>query len=105
MKRAHPRLYIFREAAMNSFGYEFLFRGNPKIALEIFQLNAEAYPKSANVYDSLSDAYDAIGNRDLSLELAQKALQMLPADDSIDDRRKDAIKQAAENRIKKLKSL
>jgi len=38
-------------------------------------------PKSANSYDSRSDAYEADGDKEKAIEFAQKALAMLPKPD------------------------
>ena len=51
-----------------------------KGALEIKKLNAKAYPDSANVYDSLSDAYLADGDNELARQNAKKALEALVSD-------------------------
>src|SRR5262249_53338150 len=60
-RRSDPRSAIFSEAALNTLGYKFLYeRNHPAEAVAIFQLNVEAYPDSANVYDSLAEAYLAL---------------------------------------------
>ena len=40
-----------------------LQNGKTADAVEIFRLNVEGYPKSSNVYDSLGEAYAALGKR------------------------------------------
>ncbi len=42
---------------MNSVGYRFLMRGNQAAALALLELNAEANPGDANVWDSLAEGY------------------------------------------------
>ena len=39
-----------------------------KEALEIFKLNVFLYPNSANVYDSVGEAYAVNGNRELAIK-------------------------------------
>ena len=51
--------------------------GDSKGAVEILKLNAMAYPTSPNVYDSLSDAYLADGQKDLALREAKRAVELL----------------------------
>jgi hypothetical protein len=65
-------------------------------------LNNETYPRSANTYDSLGDAYLADGQNDLALKFSQKAIEMLPTD-PVSDNRKKAIRDSAEEKIAKLK--
>jgi tetratricopeptide (TPR) repeat protein len=48
-------------------------------AIEVFKLNAEAYPESANVYDSLAEAYAAAGNKEAAIENYRKALKIDPS--------------------------
>ncbi len=52
------------EAALNNAGYTLLFTGRAPEGLKLLALNTEAFPNSANVYDSLADAYAAIGDRE-----------------------------------------
>jgi len=51
--------------------------GDTKGAVEIMKLNTLAYPDSPNSYDSLSDAYLADGQKDLALQNAKRALELL----------------------------
>ncbi|MDO5616830.1 MAG: alpha/beta hydrolase-fold protein, partial [Cruoricaptor ignavus] len=50
------------ERFVNTIGYVALYdRQIPDIAISIFEINAENYPQSLNVWDSLADAYLAKG--------------------------------------------
>src|SRR5262249_37187595 len=73
-RRGEPKAVIFPESVVNVLGYEFLQAGDARSALEILKLNAAAFPDSANVYDSLSDAYLANGQKDQARQNAKKAL-------------------------------
>ena len=70
--------YDFREAQLNMLGYILLRNQMIKEAVEIFKLNTEAYPESANVYDSLAEGYLANGNTRLAEENYQKSLELNP---------------------------
>ncbi len=74
-RRTDPKAQIFPEAEVNFMGYEHMFAGDNKGAIDILKLNAEAYPNSPNVYDSLSDAYLADGQKELAAQNAEKALE------------------------------
>lgn len=93
---------LFPEAAVNALGYEHLQSGDVKGAVEILKLNAEAYPDSANAYDSVSDAYLAAGQKEKALETAKKALAMLDSDKTMNEQTKQGIRQSAEQKIKQL---
>jgi dienelactone hydrolase len=97
-----PRVTLFPEPALNLLGYQHLQARRTKEAIALFKLNTEAYPTSANTYDSLGDAYLADGQNDLALQASQKAIEMLAGDKAPDDFKK-AIRASAEQKIAKLK--
>ena len=47
-------------------------------AIEIFKLNAETYPQSNNVYDSLGEAYMTNGDKELAIRNYQRAVELNP---------------------------
>jgi dienelactone hydrolase len=103
-RKRSPKPVLFPETEMNLYGYQVLQQENrPKDAIVIFQMNVDAYPQSANVYDSLSDAYLAAGDKVLALKNAEKALQMLATDKEIPQQLRDAVRQSAEQKIRDLK--
>jgi predicted alpha/beta superfamily hydrolase len=61
------------ENFINQMGYQFLFDGKPEEAIATFKANVERYPQSANVYDSLAEAYERGGRIDLAEPLYDKA--------------------------------
>lgn len=91
------------EGVINALGYQHLQDGRVKEAIQVFTLNVEAYPASANVYDSLSDGYVASGQRDLALQFAEKALQLLPTDANLNDQGRALIRESAEGKIRQLR--
>jgi predicted alpha/beta superfamily hydrolase len=63
------------EALINQIGYQFLLAAtpNPEEAIATFKSNVERYPNSANVYDSLGEAYERNGHLDWAAPLYEKA--------------------------------
>jgi tetratricopeptide (TPR) repeat protein len=94
---------LFPENETNLLGYQLLQEGNAKDAVEVFKLNVEAYPASANTYDSLSDAYLALGNKDEALRYAEKAIEMLAKDAEASDNLKTLVRESAEKKVKELR--
>jgi predicted alpha/beta superfamily hydrolase len=61
------------ENLINQMGYQSLFAGRSDEAIMIFKTNVERYPDSANVYDSLAEAYERSGRLELAAPLYEKA--------------------------------
>ena len=61
------------ENLINQIGYQDLLGGNPAEAIATFKSNVERYPNSANVYDSLAEAYEKGGQIELATPLYEKA--------------------------------
>jgi len=79
------------ESLVNQLGYTAL-RNDKTMALEYFVLNTQNYPKSYNAFDSLGEAYEALGNTKKAVESYQVSLKLNPNNTN------------AENRIKAIKS-
>ena len=102
--RAHnPQAFLIPEFVMNGIGYGYIQAGQNDAAITILKLNTEAFPTSANTFDSLADAYLAAGQKEEALAAEQKCLELLPID-KIGDDFKAALRQAAEEKLKKLKA-
>lgn len=77
--KSDPRhRFIETEGVSNRFAYALLGQKKNSEALEVFKLNAESYPNSANVYDSLGDGYQAVGNKQEAIKSYEKALAIDP---------------------------
>ena len=103
-RQRDPRAKLFDENLVNFLGYEHLQAGDTRGAVAIMKLNATAFPESPNVYDSLSDAYLADGQKDLARENARKALDVLASDTTLPAAARDGIKASAEQKLKQLGS-
>lgn len=56
--------YDVSEGALNSLGYSLFRKGQKEAAIRVFEWNAVAHPESANVHDSLGEAYLGVGRRE-----------------------------------------
>lgn len=74
--------YIRRNAKssseLNTYGYVLMSAERMEEALTVFKLNALAFPKEANVFDSLGEGYLKLGKRDLARKQFEKALAIEP---------------------------
>lgn len=78
LKVNHLDTYALLENEMNNVGYRLLGEKKVKEAIEIFKLNVDAFPKSANVYDSLAEAYMVNGDKELAIKNYQKSVELNP---------------------------
>jgi dienelactone hydrolase len=101
-RKHDPKAAPFSETLVNVMGYERMQAGDLKAAIEILKLNAEAFPDSPNVYDSLGDAYLADGDKELARQNAKKALELLASDTNDPEARRKAIRESAEQKLKQL---
>jgi predicted Zn-dependent protease len=101
-RQRDPKANLFSEGIVNILGYEHLQAGDTKGAVEILKLNATAYPDSPNVYDSLSDAYLADGQKDAARENAKKAIQLLASDTTDPEAQRKLIQESAEGKLQQL---
>ena len=70
------------ENVINAKGYDLMNEKKLKEAIEIFKLNTFAFPKSANAFDSLGEAYLEAGNKELAIENYKKSLLLNPENEN-----------------------
>jgi tetratricopeptide (TPR) repeat protein len=78
IKQEQPNHNAVQEGRLNNLGYELLGQKNYPAAIAVFKLNVELYPKSANTYDSLGEAYMLNGDRELAIQNYQRSIEMDP---------------------------
>jgi len=93
LKRTNPNGYNFDEPALNQLGYMLLEKDRNADAIAVFKLNVEEYPKSANVYDSLGDAYAKDGQKQQAIENYRKSIELDPKNQGSADKLKDLEKK------------
>ena len=93
-KRYYSRgSYDFGEGALNAFGYQVLEK-DAAGAIQVFTLNAEAFPQSGNVWDSLAEAYMKAGDLKKAEANYEKSLALDPTNENA----KDVLKKIREPR-------
>lgn len=68
----------FSERELNTTGYELLQEGRMEDAQAAFHLNAETFPQSGNVWDSLAESYLEAGDRAAARRYYEKSLAIDP---------------------------
>ena len=79
LKATQKEVYEFAEPVLNVLGYQLLGQGNVAAATAFFRLNAEEYPDSSNVYDSLAEALMAAGSKTDAIRNYARSLELDPA--------------------------
>jgi tetratricopeptide (TPR) repeat protein len=70
--------YINFEDKINKAGYDLLNAKQTESAIFVFQLNTQLYPGSANVWDSLAEAFWKANQADKAIEYYNKAIRLDP---------------------------
>jgi tetratricopeptide (TPR) repeat protein len=72
--------YDLGESELNTLGYQLLYGDrNAGEAVAIFKLNSIEHPESSNAFDSLGEAYQVNGERDLAIASYKSALKLDPS--------------------------
>lgn len=90
-KKKHPDLNL-PEGSLNTLGLQLIF--NPKTStqgINVFNLAIQLYPKSANLFDSLAEAYLFMGNHKKAIANFRKSLELNPQNQNAIDRLKTMI--------------
>jgi tetratricopeptide (TPR) repeat protein len=70
--------FYFDETEFNALGYKLLSRRMTAAAIEVFKMNVEMYPESANAYDSLGEAYMLDGDTGNAVRNYMRSLELNP---------------------------
>ncbi len=75
VKAEHPDLEV-PEGSLNSLGLNLLFNpATSQKAIKVFELAVSLYPTSANLYDSLAEAYLFVGEKEKAIQNFRKSLE------------------------------
>jgi tetratricopeptide (TPR) repeat protein len=86
----------FGERSLNDFGYDLLSKNDTAGAIKVLKLNADQYPESPNVWDSLAEAYLKAGNAGMAESYYEKVLTMDPESENA----KSMLKQIRDSKGK-----
>lgn len=96
-KIINPDAIQIPEGNINMFGYGLINQGRTSEACEVMRINAETYPHHANCWDSYADALLADGNNAKAAECFKKLLEVVEADEVLNDNTKTVIINNANN--------
>ena len=98
-----PDSTVVAENSLNSMSYQLMNSQHNQEAVSMLEFATARYPQSANLEDSLSEAYDKAGNAAASRAATEKSLALLKSDTKVPEERKQRILKGAEERLQRLK--
>lgn len=69
---------VSTEVELNNYGYQLLNKGEHDKAIQMLTLNTQRFPKSANAWDSLGEAYATKGDKKNAIASFKKSLSLNP---------------------------
>lgn len=99
-----PNARVVGEQSLNRLGYELMSGGKNDEAVRLLQLNAERFPRSANIYVGLADIYKQKGDQPCTIYAYRKLLEVLPQDASLDESSKATLRHNATEQLQKLRA-
>jgi tetratricopeptide (TPR) repeat protein len=94
--------HVIDERNLNQMGYSLMEANRLDDAIKVLAANQETFPESANVYDALGDAYEKAGDKSKAIANSKLALEKLNNATNMQPQTKQAIKESAEAKIKRL---
>lgn len=91
------------EMALNRVGYALLRSGRQNEgAIVVFELIAAAFPESANAWDSLADAWVAVGRNDEALRCARRCLELIDEQPGLEPDWRERVRESAQSKVRQL---
>ena len=84
-RTAQPGQYDIREDELNALGYRLLEKKQVDAAVTVFELATDAFPTSANAFDSLAEAQEAKGDIAGARATMHRAVTIAPGSKPIAD--------------------
>ncbi len=108
-RKKDPEAQLFPEIPVSTIGQNHIRAGESKKAIEVLTLLVAAYPTSADAHETIAEAYELDGQKDLARSHAEKALALLdshsaPASSWTDtDEYRGEIRKGAQKVLEKLR--
>jgi imidazolonepropionase-like amidohydrolase len=88
LKETQFDVYEFGEDELALLGYQLLAMKKLDEAIAVLQLNVEAFPQSANAYDSLAEIFMIKGDKEAAIRNYKKSLELNPKNQNALDKMK-----------------
>ena len=78
IRSAHPDSVPFAEITLKNLGRTLLAAGKMMDAINVFAMNVDAHPNSADAYYSLAEGYAVAGQKELAVKSLRRSLKLDP---------------------------
>ena len=95
----------YREHVLSRFGRRMLREGRAPDAAVVFRVMTRVYPTRSNPWDQLAEALEAAGDRDGAAAATEKALELLPGDDSLAQEDRSRIELSLQQQLERLRGV
>jgi hypothetical protein len=103
MAAAHsPDAAVLNAGTLNMVGYHLLQSKHASDAVGLFLWNAQKHPESANLQDSLAEAYVANGDKEGGRAATKRELELAASDASLSPEQRARLTSSGEKRLKQL---
>jgi hypothetical protein len=92
----------YREHVLARFGRRLLSEGRGPDAAVVFRVMTRVFPTRYSPWDLLADALEAAGDRDGGVAAVQKALELLPGDETLSDEDRSRIRLNLQQKLDRL---
>jgi hypothetical protein len=95
----------YREHVLSRFGRRMLREGRAPDAAVVFRVMTRVYPTRYNPWRQLADALEAAGDPDGAAAATEKALELLPGDDSLSEEDRSRTQLSLQQRLERLRGV
>lgn len=96
---------IVTPVPVTRLGYRFIQENNFDDAIASFKINIRLFPKDANSYDSLGEAYMLAGNKEESIKCYNQAKEVLAKDSTVTDDYRKFLNDNIQSKLNELKKM
>ena len=97
-----PDSAVLNPGSLTMVAFHLLESKHPSDAAALLQWTAQKHPQSANLQDSLADAYVAAGDKNAARTATNRALELSAADSTLTPDQRERLSKAAKVRLDKL---
>jgi tetratricopeptide (TPR) repeat protein len=102
-RQENPDARLFTREMMNLYAFRYWQRNERDKAIQLRQLNTEAYPNSVHAHNDLGNAYRDTGQAQLALASFERALALIDTDPEILANEKEASRDVIRRKIEVLR--